>query len=1855
MKKKTGFSLKVCVAFLLALVMATAVPMQTVALAEQNKDIAEQADNLFTEMLDSPKLFNGVTTPNGDVYYISDLLVSAGNTYAEASSHLEKAGYTVFNQNINDGTEGSCVLLGYKLSKNRSEAITSIHTMEMQGGYQFKDYREFMEEHSASINAVASGFMDACKKLAELVKEGDTMAVYAYDTLNLLCVPEEADDRTGPGLGEYLLDSDRTLSEYKDLLMVCDTGTLSFINNLLASGCAQTYTAEEEYCETEYVTDPDWLTNAVEAAFAKLETLSQSELNSLNSSRKSDVSTFRKSLKELKDIDKNYLRRTAIEKEYSGETYHTLGDLLLDSSKYAPVACFIDVLPEGIDADNFASALSRFVADGTIPKTLAAMPLTTSPWLTALVKELNTSSDDPFDKTTAKTMVNGYGNKDDLLLLGDEIEQFIGEYRLQKAEFDAMAEEFDGSEEELLMAYTEDLRENYYTRKEEGKSTSDLIYYLGAYEILASYRLDPKSWLKMPDGTLCDNVGSYFELIADAENETTQNALISVLARNLSSVHLYNAKTVGMSLFILNAGVSPDNVDYFDEQYEENAETIHEAFAKAGYDEDECTIWYRSNRDLLDNNGLAFTSDTVRADAMRANLDLSFDVVQEQLDALDGISEAIEIIGIAGAAAGVVWAAAGLAMWLIGSSMTIGMMVKVGVGCIFGASCAVGVGIGATVAAFFGSLGFILTILTAIATIVLMIVSATYKIEDKTVLEYSDIPTIMLDCDLNANNEIIGAVRYDAVPDALTGEPADLNDMLNIGADRWIALYYSRSEAAGSPLQMNGDKAFTMQIGSMYPPERAKAVSKFGEKVAYNLNSYNKEADEGKTLFLFCYTENSMNGTDIIGKPGKYISSLRLSVAPTEGLAKDYLANLEGFYVLDQNLTPGSKYATYVGYSTTDSAQYAVTDIRFKTACTDRTIYWGDRGNPYICFYSDPQCPLRTSVSNSANKKIVYNTNYLFQPYYSVSKNVGDPILSESLRVFDYLPSGEYKDYYVASWFSGGAFDFKANAETDTACTEGHKFLGYLCERDTSDDSDEEYLAGLAFFSGLENSTTALGWKKISGYASELGYKLLTIDLAAGALVYRNGYKDRTQASKLPEFSYGKMYLAYITTKDPKRAITDIGVFTGEPKNDGSLPGSLTRGGIAFEAAQVFLQDHTYETNNIFRSLDYSNAFFGKVDEYSKWRKWFVNTDWSHYKNAGNGINPKPYTMKARGLYTTGPVAGAAPIRISDVLYGQQNASIPNSTYAQNNIELYSLAGSQKVTDASGGGWKTVHAMEDFMYDTYDKNGDLEKRGINLGLTTDGTDGGDCYLYLYYRNAYEKDGKVVVTNLAKRGKYIAKAEIVGSVDENCAYDTARIRGMAYGQEIVNLKNPLFTEKEERGDIFNEYLLYCPKDTTIKNYTDKCYYITVTYTDDASQAVSMIMLDYQDGKTELPDSFRTENKYRYLLKNDVKNKYTTYYKGASVAPIVPDPVPNEDGVTPKPETKYTKGYVLYCGTRLGGTAGRLQVLDNMKLTDPSLETAPHWFAETRDEKIFSTDGKMGQSIVLYGYEEKYVFDIMTMRITKEMTKEDAQLELAQLGYTQMIYLDALNGTSISPVYIGIMRTDNAAQALQDIRVVHENLKEEADIDYWYYDRVNDISLTANSENTNADPVFIYVSKGDYRFVRKFAERTAITNVGIAFSVNPGEVATRYYWNGRPTENDKPTGFTEDTEILSVMDLEYDDQFAFMNEGLLEDEIGRKVAAGGNDAANEYRRTHGLTWLVFTTESGIPYIEYEDYYLEGLVTGNKEGDEELGIGSVISKYPSLATAVGILAVIALLVGATLLIGKRKKKKSDGTEEE
>ena len=135
------------------------------------------------------------------VYYISEVKTFQAKTEAEAIKLCESDGYTCAKKDLNAGTGKDAVVMGYKLTENKDEAIYDIKLLHMNGGYQIKNYAEANEKLEKDNAGAGEALYDAANEFMVNYEDGSPKAQEAYKGLNLFSIPEE----NNIGLGDYIV------------------------------------------------------------------------------------------------------------------------------------------------------------------------------------------------------------------------------------------------------------------------------------------------------------------------------------------------------------------------------------------------------------------------------------------------------------------------------------------------------------------------------------------------------------------------------------------------------------------------------------------------------------------------------------------------------------------------------------------------------------------------------------------------------------------------------------------------------------------------------------------------------------------------------------------------------------------------------------------------------------------------------------------------------------------------------------------------------------------------------------------------------------------------------------------------------------------------------------------------------------------------------------------------------------------------------------------------------------------------------------------------------------------------------------------------------------------------------------------------------------------------------------------------------------------------------------------------------------------------------------------------------------------------------------------------------------------
>ena len=220
--------------------------------------------------------------------YVSEIKIGMGKTAEEAYNALAKDGYTVLT--YGDGYENSTggdnykkyadlnekagsdaplvskgdkvVLLGYKTTKDKNDAITDLALMNMRGGYSVNDYDALMEyqinnQIQPLVNKLLAAIQEYRANYVSANQDSKARADFAYDMLNRM-----VDDDTGMKMGDlFLNESKEELGDAYDKLSDTEKkrhGDLTTI--FMQSNGKLLYTMESMLARAADTNEESWVT-----------------------------------------------------------------------------------------------------------------------------------------------------------------------------------------------------------------------------------------------------------------------------------------------------------------------------------------------------------------------------------------------------------------------------------------------------------------------------------------------------------------------------------------------------------------------------------------------------------------------------------------------------------------------------------------------------------------------------------------------------------------------------------------------------------------------------------------------------------------------------------------------------------------------------------------------------------------------------------------------------------------------------------------------------------------------------------------------------------------------------------------------------------------------------------------------------------------------------------------------------------------------------------------------------------------------------------------------------------------------------------------------------------------------------------------------------------------------------------------------------------------------------------------------------------------------------------------------------------------------------------------------------------
>ncbi len=186
--------------------------------------------------------------------YLSDLVLCAAQSADEAETKLTKNGYKLMSEeNLNESLSGSGMYLGYKSTPNRSEAITDVAVMNMNGKYSFSDYEVLIDKMKEKVTETINGLIPMITAFRTNYKAGTGLALTAYELLNKFY-----EEDSSQGMGDYLLKCD--LEDTADIIKVFMQGNSAFVVDIQQIlFLAGSTTSDQKWIEKMAKSDEDYL------------------------------------------------------------------------------------------------------------------------------------------------------------------------------------------------------------------------------------------------------------------------------------------------------------------------------------------------------------------------------------------------------------------------------------------------------------------------------------------------------------------------------------------------------------------------------------------------------------------------------------------------------------------------------------------------------------------------------------------------------------------------------------------------------------------------------------------------------------------------------------------------------------------------------------------------------------------------------------------------------------------------------------------------------------------------------------------------------------------------------------------------------------------------------------------------------------------------------------------------------------------------------------------------------------------------------------------------------------------------------------------------------------------------------------------------------------------------------------------------------------------------------------------------------------------------------------------------------------------------------------------------------------
>ena len=513
----------------------------------------------------------------------------------------------------------------------------------------------------------------------------------------------------------------------------------------------------------------------------------------------------------------------------------------------------------------------------------------------------------------------------------------------------------------------------------------------------------------------------------------------------------------------------------------------------------QCSVWTGVNTDLL-RSSIGITNEACRAI-------VETEAEQEFNNQGDGFATtALYGAGLLAASSLVALGTGMIVLHFLGSSLYAGLLGTAAVAVTSKAAV-----VASVAGAFCYSAGIIGIIIALVIAIIYLIVWVIDWIAG-FYPDLTDIPEYMYDyvIDDEDNGQFL---LYEVARDQ-NGKPVDVNAG---DGKEWHAPYITRDKAAGAPIEAD----FKVNLGDGRLEEGYSALSAFGNINCENLNRYAFD-DDVDGIFV-SYRQQDLSGDYA---RGKYLAHAQLFTAENEEKCKIDIKNAN-LTLYNINLTPDAKYATYLGYKTTNREENALTDMRFA---------YNYSATPYTAGGGS----LTYAASGTSGDLTLYTTRI---------NAFGSPITSDIIVVHDRddAPAG----YEPINMFSGGSA-VNLNVDGLKYIDENEPFYLYFLPSQVYLDGTE-YIGGVVTMFDISWEGYFNGYGSVMDAAIDMGYKTF------GTM---KGDNDVEGA------------LLFTTTYNPYRAIYDVGAMTNGGEMGTYFPETITYDGVGYILTTRYVVDY---------------------------------------------------------------------------------------------------------------------------------------------------------------------------------------------------------------------------------------------------------------------------------------------------------------------------------------------------------------------------------------------------------------------------------------------------------------------------------------------------------------------------------------------------------------------------------------------------------------------------------------------------------------------------------------------------------